>query len=76
MKKIMFLLFISFTISFVTMAQTEVKVTKTTTPAQKVHNTFSRHKHYKGYKVKTKTPYRKTIKKVNLKKGEVEIKSN
>ena len=41
------------------MAQTEVKVTKTITPAQKVHNTFSRHKHYKGYKVKSKSPYRK-----------------
>ena len=59
LKKIMFLLFLSFTISFATMAQTEVQVTKTITPAQKVHDTFSRHKHYKGYKVKTKSPYRK-----------------
>ena len=72
----MFLLFLSFTIAFAASAQTEVKVTKTTTPVQKVHNTFSRHKHYKGYKVKTKTPYRKTTKKVNLKKGEVEIKKD
>ena len=41
------------------MAQTEVKVTKSITPAQKVNETFSRHKHYKGYKVKSKSPYRK-----------------
>lgn len=56
-------------------AQTEVDVKKTSTPAQKVHNTFSRHKHYKGYKVKRKDAYGHKRKKiVNTQTGEVEIK--
>jgi ABC-type metal ion transport system substrate-binding protein len=76
MKKLMLLLIVSFTLAFTANAQTEVKVKKTSTPIQKVHNTFSKRKHYKGYKVKTKTPYRKTKKTVNNKTGEVEIKSN
>ena len=55
--------------------QTEVKVKKTTTPVQKVHNMTHRHKHYKGYKVKRKYAdghVRK--KKVNTHTGEVEVK--
>ena len=76
MKKLFLLLILSFTLAISVNAQTEVKVKKTTTPAQKIHNTFSKHKHYKGYKIKRKTPYRKTKKTVNVKKGEVEIKSN
>jgi len=31
------------------------KVKKTSTLGQKVHNTFSKHKHYNGYKVKHKS---------------------
>ena len=31
------------------------KVKKTTNVGQKIHNTFSKHKHYNGYKVKHKT---------------------
>lgn len=33
-------------------AKDEVKVKKTTTIPQKVHNVFSKHKHYSGTKVK------------------------
>jgi hypothetical protein len=31
----------------------DTKVKKTSNVGQKVHNTFSRHKHYNGYKVKS-----------------------
>ena len=58
-------------------AQTEVKVKKTTTPVQKVHNVTHRHKHYKGYKVKRKySNGHKTTKKVDTRTGEVEVKHN
>ena len=67
----------SFAIAFGAQAQTEVKVKKTSTPVQKVHNATHRHKHYKGYKVKRKYPSgRKTKKKVDTRTGEVEIKNN
>ncbi|WP_299287907.1 hypothetical protein [uncultured Mucilaginibacter sp.] len=33
-------------------AKDEVKVKKTTTVPQKLHNVFSKHKHYSGTKVK------------------------
>lgn len=33
-------------------AKDEVKVKKTTTVPQKVHNIFSKHKHYSGTKIK------------------------
>lgn len=71
----MLLLMVSFTLVFSANAQTETKVKKTTTPVQKVHNTFSKRKHYKGYKVKTKTPYRKTKKTVNAQTGESKIET-
>lgn len=65
----------SFALVIGAQAQTEVKVKKTTTPVQKVHNVTHRHKHYKGYKVKRKyADGRKTTKKVDTKTGEVEIK--
>ncbi len=35
------------------------KVKKTSTIPQKVHNTFSKHKKYKGYKVKHKVENKK-----------------
>ena len=58
-------------------AQTEVKVKKTTTPVQKVHNVTHHRKHYKGYKVKRRyASGHKTTKKVDTRTGEVEVKHN
>jgi hypothetical protein len=58
MKKIIALLMIVCTISVTAFAQTtkesKDKVRKTSNVGQKVHNTFSKHKHYNGYKVKRK----------------------
>ncbi|EHQ28963.1 hypothetical protein [Mucilaginibacter paludis] len=57
MKKIMFLLMLAVTMSVAANAQTKVtkdetKVKKTSTIPQKVHNVFSKHKHYSGTKIK------------------------
>ncbi len=57
MKKSLLLLVLISTLSIATFAQQkvtkdEVKVKKTTTVPQKVHNIFSKHKHYSGTKVK------------------------
>jgi hypothetical protein len=55
MKKLIFLLMLSFSIGIVAHAQDDKnKVKKTSTVPQKVHNTFSKHKKHKGYKVKHK----------------------
>ncbi len=59
MKKILFFLVIGATLSFAATAKEkiekkEIKVKKTSTPGEKVHNTFSKHKHYSGTKVKVK----------------------
>lgn len=57
MKKIIALLMMVCTIGVTAFAQTvkkEDKVKHTSTIPQKVHNTFSKHKHYSGYKVKHK----------------------
>jgi hypothetical protein len=52
MKKLLFLIMLTFTIGIAAKAQDDKdKVKKTSTPIQTVHNTFSRHKKYKGYKV-------------------------
>jgi hypothetical protein len=66
MKKIVFLMMMVFTISLTAFAQEKVvkkedKVKRTSTFSQKVHNTFSRHKHYNGYKTK----HIKKVEKVN-----------
>jgi len=57
MKKLIVLLLIS-AFGITTYAQQdvkkEVKVKKTSTLRQKVHNTFHKHKEHNGYKVKTK----------------------
>ena len=50
------------------------KVKKTSTPTQKVHNTFSKHKHHNGYKVKHKHNGVTHKKKVNNQTGEVKEK--
>ncbi len=57
MKKSLLLLVLISTLSVAAFAQqkvtkNEVKVKKTTTVPQKVHNIFSKHKHYSGTKVK------------------------
>ena len=52
------------------------KVKKTSTLGQKVHNTFSKHKHHKGYKVKHEHNGKMRKHKVDYKKGEVKIKTN
>ena len=60
MKKTIALLMIICTIGLTAFAQTvtkdkdKEKVRKTSTVGEKVHNTFSKHKHYNGYKVKRK----------------------
>jgi hypothetical protein len=58
MKKLLFLLMLGGTLSVAATAQDkakeETKVKKTSTVGQKVHNTFSKHKKYKGHKVKHK----------------------
>ena len=77
MKKLFMMLMLMFSIGFVASAQevkTEVK--KTTTAGQKVHNTFSRHKHYKGYKVINKNGKHKSKKTVNKMTGETKIKKD
>lgn len=76
MKKLLFLLMIAFSISLTTNAQDDKdKVKKTSTVPQKVHNTFSKHKHYKGYKAKHEHGGRTQKHKVDVKKGEVKNKA-
>jgi hypothetical protein len=56
MKKITAALLLAcFTVSIAFAQQDEKKTTvkKTSNVKEKVHNTFSKHKHYNGYKVKT-----------------------
>ena len=72
MKKLLLFLMLTFSIGIVTHAQDDKnKVKKTSTAPQKVHNTFSKHKHYKGYKVKHKHNGVTHKHKVDTKHGEV-----
>jgi hypothetical protein len=65
MKKILIAMGLIVTIGVTAMAQQqevvkkEDKVKKTSTLGQKVHNTFSKHKHYNGTKVKHVTKVEK-----------------
>jgi len=65
MKKITVLLMMICTFGITAFAQTVTKkvdkVKRTSTLPQKVHNTFSKHKHYNGYKTK----HVKKVEKVN-----------
>ena len=66
MKKIALVLTMIFAIGLTSMAQQVVvkkedKVKKTSTLKQKIHNTFSKHKHYNG----TKTKHVTKVEKVN-----------
>jgi hypothetical protein len=56
MKKLLILLLsVAFIGTATAQAKKETKVKKTTTVGQKVHNVFSKHKHYSGTKVKKVT---------------------
>ncbi len=75
MKKLLLLLMLTFSIGIVSNAQdNKDKVKKTSTVPQKVHNTFSKHKKYKGYKSKHKHNGVTKKHKVDLKEGEVKDK--
>lgn len=77
MKKLLFLAMFAFTLSIAANAQDDKdKVKKTSTPVQKVHNTFSKHKKYKGYKTKHKHHGVTKKHKVDLKDGEVKNKTD
>jgi uncharacterized membrane protein len=77
MKKILFLLMFAFAIGFSTNAQDDKnKTKKTSTIPQKVHNTVSKDKKYKGYKTKRKHNGVTKKRKVNLKDGEVKTKTD
>ena len=71
---------ISFSIGLVSYGQDnkvqdeKTKVKKTSTVPQKVHNTFSKNKKYKGYKSKRKHNGVTRKRKVNVKTGEVKTK--
>jgi CRISPR/Cas system CSM-associated protein Csm4 (group 5 of RAMP superfamily) len=78
MKKLLFLLMLTFSIGIVAHAQdnqnNKDKVKKTSTIPQKVHNTFSKHKKHNGYKVKHKHNGITHKRKVNTEEGEVKDK--
>jgi hypothetical protein len=76
MKKLFFILILAFGTGITANAQQHTdKAKKTSTVPQKVHNTFSRNKKYKGYKVKHKKGNVTQKHKVDLKKGEVKNKT-
>ena len=74
MKKLLLTLMVM-SIGFLVFAQEKDKVKKTSTPIQKVHNTFSKHKKYKGYKVKHKHHGVTKKHKVDFKDGDVKDKT-
>ena len=75
MKKVLLLLMLTFSIAMASNAQdNKDKIKKTSTVPQKVHNTFSKHKKYKGYKSKHKHNGVTKKHKVDLKDGEVKDK--
>ena len=74
MKKLLLLVMIM-SIGFFVTAQEKEKVKKTSTLPQKVHNTFSKHKKYKGYKMKRKHNGVTKKHKVDYKEGEVKDKT-
>lgn len=64
MKKLLIAIIMFLALGSVSFAQekkkeVKEKVKKTSTIPQKVHNTFSKHKKYKGYKVKHKVENKK-----------------
>ena len=76
MKKLTFLLILVLGISSSIFAQEiKDKVKKTSTIPQKVHNTFSKHKHHKGYKAKHKSDGVTRKHKVDTMHGDVKNKT-
>jgi hypothetical protein len=71
MKKLFFIIMLTFSIGVVAHAQDKDKVKTTSTVPQKVHNTFSKHKKHKGYKVKHRHHGATHKHKVDMKEGEV-----
>ncbi len=74
MKKLILFLMLGLSFGYVANAQdgdNKDKVKKTSTIPQKVHNTFSKHKKYSGYKTKHEHHGIKRKHKVNYKKGTV-----
>ena len=68
---------LTFSIGIVTKAQDDKdKMKKTSTPVQKVHNTVSHHKKYKGYKVKHHHNSKTSKHKVDYKDGDSKTKVN
>ncbi|HEX7457137.1 MAG TPA: hypothetical protein VF301_01760 [Ginsengibacter sp.] len=77
MKKLLLFVVFVMGISFASQAQdSQTKVKKTSTAGQKVHNTFSKHKHHNGYKVKNEKNDVKHKTKVNTTTGEVKHKTD
>lgn len=74
------LLIVGLTIGAAAQAQTaekeEVKVKPTSTPTQRVHNTFSRNKRHKGYKMKTTDGDHKSSTTVNTTTGATKTKND
>ena len=67
---------LTISIGFIAHAQDgKDKIKSTSTVPQKIHNTFSKHKHHKGYKVKHKHHGVTKKHKVNNKDGEVKDKT-
>ncbi|MEO8860073.1 MAG: hypothetical protein ABI358_01510 [Ginsengibacter sp.] len=76
MKKLLFLVMLTFSIGIVAHAQDDKdKVKKTSTVPQKVHNTFSKHKKHNGYRTKHKHNGVTHKHIVNTKEGEVRDKT-
>jgi hypothetical protein len=76
MKRILLLLLFTLAITSVSFSQEKDKVKKTTTVGQKVHNTVSHHKHYKGTKKKHKKNGHTTKRKHDNRTGETKVKKD
>jgi len=77
MKKLLSVLLLAVCISFSTQAQDkDTKVKQTSSPTQKVQNTFSKHKRHNGYKAKDETNGVDSKTKVNTTTGEVKAKKD
>ena len=77
MKKLWLLVMLTFALSIGISAQDDKdKLKKTSTIPQKVHNTVSKNKKYKGYKSKKKRHGVTKKHKVNLKAGTVKDKTD
>lgn len=77
MKKLLTALILVLGIGLSAQAQEgHVKVKKTSSPTEKVHNTFSKHKKHNGYKAKEKMGGVKHKHKVNTQTGHVANKTD